>query len=66
MSLIGLFVTVLFICIVAVLFYWVIGALGTPDPLGRLARVAIIFIASLTVIYILFERFGGGHMVAIH
>lgn len=64
--LIGMFVYVLFICIVAMLFYWVIGALGTPDPLGRIARVAIIFIASLMVIYVLFSRFGGGHVGYIH
>jgi len=65
MSLIGLFITILFICVIVALFYWVIGALGTPDPMGRIARVAIIFVGSLMVICILFNRFGNIHIMAI-
>jgi hypothetical protein len=62
MDLLSLFVEILFICVVAGLFYWVIGALGTPDPIGKIARVAIVFIASLILIYVLFGHFGGGYI----
>ena len=61
-GIIGLFIAMLFICVVASLFYWVIGALKTPDPLGNIARVGIIFVASLIVLLMLYHRFGGGYI----
>jgi hypothetical protein len=56
------FVGILLICVVAGLFYWAIGALGTPDPIARFARVGIILIAALFIIYLVFSVLGGGHM----
>ena len=44
---------------------FLIGALGTPDPLGKIARVAIVFIASLIVVVMLYERFAGGHIALL-
>ncbi len=65
MNLVNLFIEILFICIVAGLFYWVIGALGTPDPVGKIARVAVVFVASILLVFILFHAFGGGHLESI-
>lgn len=61
MDFVSLFVQVLFVCVVGGLFYWVIGAVGTPDPFGRIAKVGVAFIASLAVIYLLFGHFGHLH-----
>lgn len=65
MDLLNLFVQVLFVCVVGSLFYWVIGALGTPDPFGKIARVGVAFIASLVIIYLLFGHFGHLHPALI-
>ena len=56
------FISILLVCVVACLFYWAIGALGTPDPIARFARVGIILIAALFIIYLVFGAFGGGHL----
>jgi hypothetical protein len=65
-GLVSLFLEILFTCVVCGLFYWVIGALGTPDPMGRIARVAIIFIGSLVLLFLVFGHFGVGfHHLAL-
>jgi hypothetical protein len=56
------FIALLLICVVAGLFYWAIGALGTPDPIARFARVGIVLIAALFIIYLVFGAFGHGHL----
>jgi hypothetical protein len=66
MDLISIFVEILLICVIGGLFYWAIGALGIPDPIGRIARVAVIILCSLALIYMLFGQIGGGHIGHSH
>ena len=46
------------ICGVAVLALWAIKELGTPDPIARVVRVAVVVIAILLIIGLIAGLFG--------
>ena len=49
---------VVVICGVAVLALWAVRELGTPDPIARVVRVAVIVIAILIIIGLIAGLFG--------
>jgi hypothetical protein len=46
-------ITVLIIAIVAALIYWVLDAIPVPEPINRFAKIAIVFVAVIALIYVL-------------
>ena len=50
---VGALVTILVIAIVAGLIYWVLDAIPVPQPINRFAKIAIVVVAVLALIYIL-------------
>lgn len=50
-SLISLLILVLVVGLVVWLALWAISELGVPDPFNRVARVLVILIAALIIIY---------------
>ena len=46
------------ICGVAVLALWAVRELGTPDPIARVVRVAVVVIAILLIIGLVASLFG--------
>lgn len=50
---IGALITILVIVIVAGLVYWVLDAIPVPQPLNRFAKIAIVIIAVIALIYVL-------------
>lgn len=50
-GLIGLLVLVLVVGIIVWLALWAISELGVPDPFNRIARVLVILIACLIILY---------------
>jgi len=59
-SVIVLFVWLVAICVLAWLAYWVISQFGPPEPVGRIARVAIVVVAVILLIVVLVQFTGGG------
>ena len=49
---------VVVICGVAALALWAVRELGTPDPIARVVRVAVIVIAILLIIGVVAQLFG--------
>ena len=50
-SLISLLIVVLVVGIIVWLALWAISELGVPDPFNRIARVLVILIACLVILY---------------
>jgi hypothetical protein len=50
---IGALITVLIIAVLAGLFYWVIDAIGVPQPINKFAKIAIVVIAVIALVYVL-------------
>lgn len=50
-SLISLLILVLVVGIIVWLALWAISELGVPDPFNRIARVLVILIACLIILY---------------
>lgn len=50
-GLIGLLITVLIVGIIVWIVLWAIAELGLPDPFNRIARVLIVLIAVLLILY---------------
>lgn len=50
-SLISLLIVVLIVGIVVWLALWAIGELGVPEPFNRIARVLVVVIACLIILY---------------
>ena len=50
---IGLLVYIVIICIVIGLAYWLIDALPVPQPINRFAKILIIVIGVIALIYVL-------------
>jgi hypothetical protein len=46
------------ICACAALAYWAIDKLGTPDPINRIVKVAVVIIAVLLIIGLIAGLFG--------
>jgi hypothetical protein len=51
-------VYLLVICAVAALVYWAVDALGTPEPINRIIKVAVVVIAVIAIILLLLRLFG--------
>jgi multisubunit Na+/H+ antiporter MnhB subunit len=49
----GALITILVIAIVAGLIYWVLDAIPVPQPLNRFAKIAIVVLAVVALIYVL-------------
>ena len=52
------FVYVLVVCAVAALVYWAADALGTPEPINRIVKVAVVVIAVIVIIAVVLNLFG--------
>lgn len=50
-GLIGLLILVLIVGIIVWLCLWAVAELGLPDPFSRIARVLIVLIATLIILY---------------
>jgi hypothetical protein len=46
-------IVILVIVVVAGLVYWVIDAIPVPQPLNRFAKIAIVIVAVIALIYVL-------------
>jgi hypothetical protein len=46
-------ITILVICVVAGLIYWVLDAIPVPQPLNKFAKIAVVVIAVIALIYVL-------------
>ena len=49
----GALITILVIAVVAGLFYWVIDAIPVPQPINRFAKIAVVVVAVIALIYVL-------------
>jgi len=50
---VGALITILVIAIVAGLIYWVLDAIPVPQPINRFAKIAVVVIAVIALIYVL-------------
>jgi len=50
---IGGLITILVIAIVAGLIYWVLDAIPVPQPINRFAKIAVVVLAVIALIYVL-------------
>jgi len=55
---IGTFIYLVVVCAVAALVYWAVDALGTPEPIARIVKVAAVVIAVLIIILIFLRMLG--------
>jgi hypothetical protein len=46
-------ITILVIAIVAGLIYWVLDAIPVPQPINRFAKIAVVVLAVIALIYVL-------------
>jgi len=46
-------ITILVIAIVAGLIYWVLDAIPVPQPINKFAKIAVVFVAVIALIYVL-------------
>jgi hypothetical protein len=60
---IGLLVTFLVLLIIFSLFWWIVTVLPLPEPIGRIARVVVVVLFCIILIYMLLPYAGGfgGH-----
>lgn len=49
----GALITILVIAIVAGLIYWVLDAIPVPQPINRFAKIAVVVLAVIALIYVL-------------
>ena len=61
---ISMLVTVIVLCIVFGLLYYLVNLLPLPDPFGTILRVCVILICILVVLSIFFG--GGDYLPALH
>jgi steroid 5-alpha reductase family enzyme len=52
-------ITILVIAVVAALIYWALDAIPVPEPINRWAKIAIVFVAAIFLIYVLLGLVGG-------
>ena len=55
---IGLLVTLLVVCLVIGLIWYVVDAIPVPDPLNRIAKIVSVVIGCLIVIFLLLDVAG--------
>lgn len=53
-GLIGLLVTLVVLCLVAYVFYWLINYLAPPEPIKKIAVVILVLVFVLVLISLLF------------
>jgi hypothetical protein len=46
-------ISVLVIAVLAALFYWIIDAIPVQEPINRWAKIAIVFIAVIALVWVL-------------
>lgn len=46
-------IMILVIAIVAALVYWALDAIPVPQPINRWAKIAVVFVAAIVLIYVL-------------
>jgi hypothetical protein len=63
MDLISLLVTLLIIVLVAGVAFWIIKAIGLPDPWGR---IALVIVGVIVLIYLIGMLTGGVSTPALH
>jgi len=49
----GGLITILVVAIVAGLIYWVLDAIPVPQPINRFAKIAVVVLAVIALIYVL-------------
>lgn len=49
----GALITILVIAVVAGLIYWVLDAIPVPQPLNRFAKIAVVVLAVIALVYVL-------------
>jgi hypothetical protein len=56
---ISLLVYVLVVCLIAGLAYWLLDTIPVPEPINRIAKILIVVIAAIALIYVLLGLAGG-------
>ena len=56
----SLLITILVMCIIFGLIYWIFQQIPLPAPFGRIAQVVIIVVFCIWLIYLLLPMAGGG------
>ena len=51
-------ITILVIVLVAGLVYWVLDAIPVPQPINRFAKIAVVVICAIALIYVLLGAAG--------
>lgn len=59
-TLIYAFVLIVIICLIVAAILWAVREFGTPEPLAKIIRVAVILIAILIVLLLLLNMVGMG------
>jgi len=59
----SLLITILVICVIFSLVWWILTQLPLPDPFGRIARVVVVVIGCLVLINLLMGLTGAGFHV---
>ncbi len=57
-SLIGIVVYLLIIGVIFYVIWWAIGAIGPPEPIGKVIRVVVVLILVLVLLHFLLGLFG--------
>lgn len=52
------FIYLVVVCVLAVLVYWAVDKLGTPEPINRIVKVAVVIFA-VVVLLVIFVRLMG-------
>ena len=55
---VGALVYVVILCAITALVYWAVDALGTPQPINKVVKVAVVVIAVLIIIGLVANLFG--------
>lgn len=65
-GIIGLFVNIVVVGLIAWLLLWAIAAIGIPEPFNKVARVLIIVFSVLWLLNVLLGLGGHGHGFSLH
>ena len=55
----SLLVTILVVCIIFALIWWIVTQLPLPEPFARIARVVVVALFAIWLIYLLLPLAGG-------
>ena len=59
---IDLLITLLILVIIAGIFFWLIGALGLPEPWGRAAQIIAVLICLVVLVSVIFGGYSLPHL----